>query len=225
MSFVLILIAMALVQSCGLSSFPSSKTGPYFLAKDEPWRRKEEFHCLRSGDVHQSAFVISQSKINGPSFCGAERPFRVAAVASGLVTLSPYATLRCPMIPAVEWWVQQVVDPAALRYFGRPIVDIKVISSYSCRPQNNRRGARLSEHGYANALDVSSFKLAGGRIIAVKSGWRAGGAETAFLRHIHKRACDTFYTVLGPDHDRLHHNHFHLDLARHGPNGTKRVCK
>lgn len=222
---VLIFIAVSLLQSCGLKPFPSSGKGPYFLAKDEPWRRQEEYSCLKSGDVRQSAFVISQSKIDGPSYCGAERPFRVAAVSSGLVTLSPYATLRCPMVPAVNQWVQQIVDPAARRYFGRPIVDIKVISSYSCRPQNNRRGARLSEHGYANALDVSAFRLSGGRVIDIKSGWRSGGAESAFLRQVHRGACDIFYTVLGPNHDKHHYNHFHLDLARHGQNGTRRICK
>jgi hypothetical protein len=32
-----------------------------------------------------------------------------------------------------------------------------------------------------------------------------------------------FTTVLGPDYDSLHHDHFHLDLARHRDDG--RICE
>ena len=38
-------------------------------------------------------------------------------------------------------------------------------------------------------------------------------AESAFLRRLHKGACGTFTTVLGPDANEAHRNHFHFDLA------------
>jgi hypothetical protein len=37
--------------------------------------------------------------------------------------------------------------------------------------------------------------------------------ESAFLRRLHRGACGTFGTVLGPDANEAHRNHFHFDLA------------
>ena len=37
--------------------------------------------------------------------------------------------------------------------------------------------------------------------------------EQRFLKRIHQEACGLFDTVLGPDANKDHHNHFHLDLA------------
>jgi hypothetical protein len=38
-------------------------------------------------------------------------------------------------------------------------------------------------------------------------------AEAAFLRRLHKGACRIFGTVLGPEANEAHRNHFHFDLA------------
>jgi hypothetical protein len=38
--------------------------------------------------------------------------------------------------------------------------------------------------------------------------------EAAFLRRLHKGACGTFGTVLGPDANEAHRNHFHFDLTQ-----------
>ncbi|NJO24129.1 MAG: hypothetical protein HC868_15935 [Sphingomonadales bacterium] len=37
--------------------------------------------------------------------------------------------------------------------------------------------------------------------------------EATFLRRLHKGACGTFGTVLGPEANEAHRNHFHFDLA------------
>jgi len=39
-------------------------------------------------------------------------------------------------------------------------------------------------------------------------------AEAAFLRRLHRGACGTFGTVLGPEANEAHRNHFHFDLAQ-----------
>jgi len=41
----------------------------------------------------------------------------------------------------------------------------------------------------------------------------AQSAEAQFLRRLHRSACDVFGTVLGPEANAAHHDHFHLDLA------------
>jgi hypothetical protein len=118
--------------------------------------------------------------------------------------------------------VKTTVQPAAYRYFGRPVVEIKQIASYGCRGRNGNRYGNISEHAFGNALDIAGFRLAGGQDISVMRSWSRGGPrERAFLQAVFAGACAEFYTVLGPGSDRYHYNHIHVDLlvsnARNGP--------
>jgi len=196
---------------------------PTFVARQEPWRADEERACLASGYVRESPFVSVRSSLGGPSACGALQPFTVSATARGLVALQPPALLRCPMIPAVEHWMEHVVLPAARYHLRANVVGLKVAGSYSCRPMNHVHGGRLSEHGHANALDISAFVLDNGTVVTVKGGWWGALAERNFLRAVHGGSCGVFTTVLGPAYDANHRDHFHLDLARHNAEG--RICK
>ena len=189
------------------------------------WHAGNEKRCLASGYIQESPFIQARSSLGRPSGCGARRPFVMKAALRGQVALSPAATLRCPMIGPFEYWLYDVVQPAARQHLGQEVVSIKVLASYSCRSRNSKRGAKLSEHGRANALDLSVFQLADGRTVSVRRGWRGERGEAAFLRAVHRGACRYFTTVLGPNADRFHRDHFHLDLARHGPSGTGRVCR
>jgi hypothetical protein len=217
------LVAFAVLAAPLLLSGCSSR--PDFIAKHEPWREDEEQACLAANVVRESPYVRSRSALGGPSTCGAARPFEMAAAAHGRVQMKPPALLRCPMIPQVDRWVQAAVLPAAVQHLGSPVVELKVAASYGCRAVNHQSGGRLSEHGYANALDVSKFILADGREVTVKQGWRGEPRERAFLREVHRGACSEFTTVLGPDADGYHQDHFHMDLARHGRDGLSRICK
>ena len=86
------------------------------------------------------------------------------------------------------------------------------MGSYSCR--NVAGTARRSAHSRAEAIDVSAFVLADGRRVSVLSGWNASRGEREFLRVVHKSACKRFGTVLGPDYNRAHHDHFHLEYGK-----------
>ncbi len=199
--------------------------GQSFVTKDEPWRETEERACLASGVVRESPFIKTKLSLGGPSVCGAEQPFGLAAADGGRVTLRPAALLRCPMIPQVNRWVSTVIEPAAQRIYGVPLAELKIAGSYACRPINHAFGATLSEHGHANALDVSGFVLADGRSISVKKGWRGDYRDRAFLHAVQAGACENFTTVLSPDYDSNHHDHLHVDLARRGSDGLRTVCK
>ena len=215
-------VGVLLVLACSLVLWACSSV-PNFVARDEPWRADEERACLASGYVRESPFVLARSGLGGPSVCGAIRPFKVSATARGAVMLEPPALLRCPMVPAIEHWMERVVIPAARYHLRADVVEIKIAGSYSCRPMNHVSGAFLSEHGHANAIDISAFVLRNGRMITVKGGWWGSPAERAFLRAVHDGACTVFTTVLGPEHDAAHRDHFHLDLARHRQDGH--ICK
>ena len=155
--------------------------------------------------------------ISEKEVCGSPAPVLLAALGkSRRVIVKPAATVNCPLTAALAKWEAQVVQPAAMRHFGRGVRQIRQWASYVCRSRNNRPGARISEHALANALDVAAFTLDDGRVVTVKEGWIAAGEEAAFLREVHGGSCKIFGTVLGPDANALHGDHFHLDLGRGG---------
>src|SRR5262249_47167991 len=85
---------------------------------------------------------------------------------------------------------------------------------YSCRGMNGNPYARISEHAFGNALDISSFTLADGRTVTVKTGWNGLPEEQGFLRDIQGAACEQFTTVLAPGSNVYHYDHIHVDLMR-----------
>ena len=125
------------------------------------------------------------------------------------------------MIPQVDRWIATVIEPAALQTYGVPLVEVTVAGSYSCRPMNNVPGAMLSEHGHANALDVSGFIARRRHAHHGEERMARRLRDRAFLRTVHDGACSRFTTVLSPDYDANHHDHLHVDLARRGPDGAR----
>lgn len=142
-----------------------------------------------------------------PSRNGERRLARPAEIA-------PPATLACPIVSALDSWLAQDVQPAAMRWFGQPVAELKQISAYSCRGMNGQRGAKISEHAFGNALDIAAFTLADGRRITIREGWRGPPEEQGFLRDVQAGACRRFSTVLGPGSNAFHYDHLHVDLMR-----------
>ena len=140
--------------------------------------------------------------------CGVEDPVRVAAVAG--VALDRPAVMNCRTAKALRDWVAGGVVPAFAR-MGE-VASLKVAAGYTCRTRNNRPGGRISEHGRGAAIDVSAFRLADGREVTVLEGWRALSTRDA-VQGAWRAACGPFGTVLGPNADRYHRDHLHLDTA------------
>jgi hypothetical protein len=144
---------------------------------------------------------------------GPQRAPRVTG-AIGPVEVKPAATLACPIVSALDQWITVAVQPAALRWFRQPVVEIKQISAYSCRGMNGDSNAHISEHAFGNALDVAAFVLADGHKISVQYGWRGTPEEQGFLHDVQLAACEEFTTVLAPGANVYHYNHIHVDLMR-----------
>ena len=68
-----------------------------------------------------------------------------------------------------------------------------------------------SQHALANAIDISGFKLADGRVVTVAKDYKGNGTEDTFLRAAHMRACKYFRVAIGPEFNAAHWNHLHLD--------------
>jgi hypothetical protein len=134
--------------------------------------------------------------------------------AVGPVAVKPAATLACPIVSVLDRWLDSSVQPAAQRWFGARVVEIKQISAYSCRGMNGNSNAHISEHAFGNALDIAAFTLADGRRITVKDGWHGLPEEQGFLRDVQSAACQQFTTVLAPGSNAYHYDHIHVDLMR-----------
>lgn len=181
---------------------------------------------LRPESVEQKAFAKRRARRQGAicgnldikgeevglvpgriSACGIEDAVRVRAVSG--VALSQQSLMNCRTAEALNKWVSKGVKPA----FGRrnPVVSLRVAAHYACRTRNNLPGARISEHGKGNAIDISGFVLENGEVQTVLNDYKRRNALGKSLR----AACGTFGTVLGPNSDRFHRDHFHLDTARH----------
>ena len=196
-------------------------------AERPAWRAQAENACLSQGLVTETDHIHAAREISGPGICGMTHPFKISALSGGAVALNSDATLACPMVPALDKWLAESVQPVAQARFGQPVIMVKSMGSYGCRPMNNQRGASLSEHGFGNALDIGGFRLADGREVNVKTGWNGDPQESAFWHEVHAGACNQFTTVLGPGSNPFHYDHLHVDLAMHGntSHGRRRVCQ
>jgi hypothetical protein len=157
-----------------------------------------------------NAPIYEQPQQRTPPALGPVRPNMSAAS----VTVTPPATLACPLVSALDRWVTEGVQPAALRWFGLPVSEIKQISSYSCREMVGSGTSTISEHAFGNALDIAAFTLADGRKITVQDGWNGTPEERGFLHDVQLSACENFTTVLAPGYNIYHYNHIHVDLMR-----------
>lgn len=128
--------------------------------------------------------------------------------------------IRCPTARAFVGWVQFGVRPAARQLLGSEVVRIESYGTYVCRGivgGGATAAGRVSQHGLANAVDIGAFVLADGRRIDIERAWNGGdSASRDFLRVVHRSACKRFKTVLGPEYNAAHRNHFHFDMGGRG---------
>lgn len=164
------------------------------------------------GQVCGDARIIGRriSRIDGVGACGISEPVRVTSVAG--IPLTNSLRVNCRTAIAFADWTEKSAIPLASAMSAQ-LTKMRPVASYSCRTRNNRPGARLSEHAKGNAVDIAEFTFSNGKTISVLKGWRGEGST--YLRRVWKGACGPFGTVLGPESDRFHQDHFHFDTAGH----------
>lgn len=167
------------------------------------------------------AIAPSIPDIHGAGGCGGEDLVRLEAVVlpdKRQVSVKPAAILRCAMAVQIADWVRTDIAPLAAS-LGSTISDLDNFDSFECRGRNRIVGARLSEHGRANALDVRAFRLADGRSISLTDRTVPRDLRDTVLRSV----CARFSTVLGPGSDWYHEDHIHLDLSER--RNDYRICQ
>jgi len=159
--------------------------------------------------------------ITGPGECVANDVVALDAVLlpdKHRIVLSPSATLRCPMAETIAHWLRDDIAPI-IATLGTSLRGVETLDSFECRRRNGISGAKISEHGRANALDVRAFKLADGRIIELND----DRVSKSLRENLRQSACARFTTVLGNGADDFHESHVHLDLIERSNN--YKICE
>ncbi len=190
---------------------PARSSVPVASAPQSYAQRPEDASCLADLGASGARFQPVPDTYAAPG-CNKLGTVQLMALAGdrtsvGIANIGP---VQCKVAKAFGDWARFGVDRAARQILRSPVVRIETMGSYSCR--NVAGSQQRSAHAHAGAIDVSAFVLADGRRIAVKGDWRSGDpAAREFLRVVHKSACKRFGTVLGPEYNAAHEDHFHLE--------------
>ncbi|WP_296516861.1 extensin family protein [Rhodopseudomonas sp.] len=167
------------------------------------------------------AIAPSIADIKGDGGCGGDDLVRLEAIVladHSRVAVKPAAILRCTMASALADWVRSDLAPLAAS-LDTTLSNLDNFDSYECRGRNRVKGAKLSEHGRANAIDVRGLKLGNGQTISLTD----RGVSRELRESVLQSVCARFTTVLGPGSDWYHEDHIHLDLALR--RGDYRICQ
>lgn len=217
--------AVALAGKGWLDAHPEHNPwAPLDLRHPSGWATSGKLAALRS-DATACRAVLARSEVvfsvlepAGQGDCA--RTDRTVLPEFPLAPDRPPTT--CAIAAGMELWLELSVRPAAEELLGAPLARIEHLGAFSCRRLYGRGEGPWSEHATGNAIDIAAFVLADGRRVSVLGDWSADGAEAAFLRRVHREGCEVFGTVLGPDYNAAHRDHFHLDQA---PRGFGNVCR
>ena len=229
-----------LIAILAFAAFAAGAAEPIPLPRPRPpiWTQPRSFEEAVAGLDFDSASVSAEPtpcdralaakaeiaplpRLIGPDACGGSDMVALRAVQLAdrtRVEIKPAPVLRCPMAERLAAWLREDAAPG-LKASGVKLAAVDTYGDYECRARDRVAGAKLSEHGKGNAVDVRAFALADGRMMMLTD-----PAVDAHLREqLRDAACRDFTTVLGPGADPFHVGHIHLDLAeRH--NGY-RICE
>lgn len=191
--------------SSGASQRPNPSAG--LGAFDPTPAARQCFSDLGKANVRFSP--LPNRQFNGG--CSQIDSIKLLDVGADVTNLGP---VKCELAGKFAAWTEFAVKRAARQYLGSDLKRIETMGSYSCR--NIAGSGKLSQHAHANAIDVSAFVLNDGRRITVENDWKSGRREMQFLAAIHDSACKRFGTVLSPDYNAAHRDHFHLDMSGNG---------
>jgi hypothetical protein len=157
------------------------------------------------------AVIALMPRLIGPDACGGDDMVQLDAVSlagGARIALKPAPVLRCSFAESLAGWLRDEAAPRTEK-LGAPLRAVETYDDFECRGRNRVAGAKLSEHGKGNAVDLRALVLADGRAVALTDVMVA----KEFRDNLRESACHRFTTVLGPGSDGYHEAHIHLDLA------------
>lgn len=212
---------------------PLPEAAPVRKSKPTPTASKENVPSERIYQVACPALMHGEVKgetippIGNDGNCTVQSPLRISAVGKlDPISFKQPVTINCAMATSLAQWSEKVKN-AAEETFGKSkkITSIGTGSDYQCRNVNSSSVGRVSEHAFANALDIMSFSFTDGTVTHLETGWNGSMKEKRFWREVHKASCSIFMTVIGPDGDDAHQTNMHLDQGCHGSTCFATICQ
>ncbi|HAL66712.1 extensin family protein [Pseudomonas sp. DE0010] len=214
-------LALAAVQAWHLGWRPPAQWNPLApldVSQPPNWLTGFKLKRLRDDPaLCQQALQSSQLRYRAQadSPASAKCPLsNVWRIEGGQARLSSSFLASCPLAVAYALFERHGLQPVAQRVLGQPVVQVDHLGSFACRNVYNRKAGRLSQHASANALDIAGFRLRDGQRIVLARDWQVNGDKAVFLREVRQAACEHFSTVLGPEYNAAHRDHFHVDMGR-----------
>lgn len=218
---ILIFLAIVLAGRVFLAENPQHNPwAPLDLRDERGWATQTKLAGLR-GDVEGCRAVLERSEVTFTALTPAgegecRREDRLTLDTQPFAPRTPVTT--CPVAAGLVLWLEQDVRTLAQDILGSPVARVEQLGAYSCRRMYGDASAPWSEHATGNAIDISAFVLEDGRRISLLADWAEEGEsaddEARFLRAARDAACSSFGTVLSPDYNAAHADHFHLDQGR-----------
>ena len=212
--FLLIVLIGAIAGWQWLQNHPEhNPMAPLDLDDPPGWATRAKIAKLRE-DVGECRAVLERSEVAFTVLdpAGEGECARTDRTQLGDYPLSPDTpAVTCPVAAALEIWRRDSVGPAARDIMGSDIARIEHFGAYSCRRINGSEAGAWSEHATANAIDIAGFVLEDGQEISVLRDWDSEGPKAQFLRAVRDGACNGFATVLSPEYNAAHADHFHFD--------------
>ena len=189
---------------------------PLDLRAERGWATQAKLSRLR-GDSARCQAVLSGSEVQftalpaiGEGAC--LRDDRLTLDTMRFVPRFPQMT--CPVAAGMVLWLEKDVQRLAQRILGTRVARIDQLGTYNCRRMYGDADAPWSEHATGNAIDIAGFQLEDGRRISLLHDWGNGEPTGQFLAEVRDAACSSFGTVLSPDYNAAHADHFHFDQGR-----------
>ena len=182
--------------------------------------------CLQQLGSQGAGFTIAADTVDN-GLCHVYNPVHLQSVTAQkhVVKLPEAPLLNCKYALQLSKWLSESAAPILAAQSNSQLEKLSTGPGFDCRGRNGDSSAKISEHGYGNAVDISSFHLANGKDIIVGDAINPNAASFAILHGLRSSACGYFTTVLGPGSNAAHATHFHLDLGMHGKSGNYRICE
>ncbi len=182
--------------------------------------------CLATLKANKVDFQVVAQPAGSPP-CVVEQPVQLKSVLIGgaILQLPDHPILNCKFAVQFASWLQELGGPAAIEKEGSALTHFYTGPGFVCRGRNGDNSAKISEHGYGNAVDVERLKFSDGLMILVHDAPDLTAPGYDVLKAMRASACTRFTTVLGPGSNAAHREHFHFDSGTHGKSGTYRICE
>lgn len=174
--------------------------------------------CLQKLRAAGADFTVPAINVDSGK-CHVQNPVNLRSVkAQGNSIKLPEAPLfNCKFALQFSKWLSEAGAPILAAQLGSPLDKLSTGPGFECRGRNGDGSAKTSEHGYGNAVDITTLRMRDGKVINVVGSTLFDGFRTS--------ACGYFTTVLGPGSNAAHEKHFHFDLGVHGKSGNYRICE